>query len=102
MQGRLSQSVGGLRSQGGERCGCSAALVSGLHHHLFLLHYLHEFDPDKCLLGGVERFEPEHGPCHPLDGAMVLFHAIAVSSCFSRTSGPAREGIGLSGEPAMT
>ena len=32
--------------------------------------------PDECPLGRVKRFEPEHGPCHPLHSSMVLFHDI--------------------------
>src|SRR5215510_11954713 len=28
------------------------------------------------ILGCLERFKPQHGPCHPLDTSMILFHHI--------------------------
>src|SRR5262244_4447621 len=31
------------------------------------------FDTDERPLGCLERFEPQHGPCHPLHAAMILF-----------------------------
>jgi hypothetical protein len=37
---------------------------------------LHELNPSQGALGGVERFEPQHGPRDSLDGSMVLFHHI--------------------------
>jgi len=68
--------VWGLRSEGVELFGRSEALVSGLDHHLFLLDHMHEFDTGERPLGCVERFEPQHGPCHPLDCSMVLLDDI--------------------------
>ena len=76
MKGQLPLSVGGLGGQGVELFGRSEALVSGLDHQLSFLDHVHEFDPDERVLGCVKRFEPQHGPCHPLDGSMVLFHDI--------------------------
>ena len=73
---QLPLSVGGLSSQGVEQVGRSEALVSGLHHHLFFLEHVPEFDPDQGVLGCVERFEPQHRPGHPLHPAMILFHNI--------------------------
>src|SRR5215510_15090905 len=35
--------------------------------------HMHEFDTDERSLGCIERFEPQHGPCHPLHASMVLF-----------------------------
>ena len=63
----------GLSSEGVELFGRSAALVSGLDHQLFLLDHMHEFDTDERPLGCIERFEPQHGPCHPLHASMILF-----------------------------
>ena len=76
MKGQLPLSVAGLRGQGVEQFGRSEALFSGLHHHLSFLDHVHEFDPDQGVLGCVERFEPQHRPCHPLHPAMILFHHI--------------------------
>ena len=59
-------SVWGLSSQGVEQFGRSEALVSDLHHHLSFLDHVHEFDPNEGILGCLERFEPQHGPCYPL------------------------------------
>lgn len=61
MKGRLPLSVGGLSGQGIEQFGRGEALVSGLHHYLFFLEHVHEFDPDQGVLGCVERFEPNIG-----------------------------------------
>ena len=44
MKGQLPLSVGGLRGQGIELFGRSAALVSSLNYHLFLLDHVHEFN----------------------------------------------------------
>ena len=76
MQGQLSLSVWGLSGQGVEQFGRSEALVSGLDHQLFFLDHVHEFDPNQRVLGCLERFEPQHGPCHPLDTSMILLHDI--------------------------
>ena len=37
---------------------------------------MHEFDPDERGLRCVKRFEPQHGPGHPLHASMILFHNI--------------------------
>ena len=76
MQGQLPLSVGRLRGQGVEQFGRSEALVSGLYPHLPFLDHVHEFDPDQGVLGCVERFEPQHGPCHPLHPAMILLNGM--------------------------
>ena len=76
MKGQLPLSVWGLRSEGVEQFGRSEALFSGLHHQLSFLDHVHEFDPNQRVLGCVKRFEPQHGPCHPLHSSMVLFHDI--------------------------
>jgi len=78
VKGQLPLSVEGLRGQGVEQFGRSEALCSGLHHHLSFLDHVHEFNPDQGVLGCVERFEPQHRPCHPLHPAMILFHNIRV------------------------
>src|SRR5215510_11419638 len=80
MQGQLPLSGWGLSSQGVEQFGRSEALVSDLHHHLSFLNHVHEFDPDQGVLRCLERFEPQHGPCHPLDTSMILLHH---GSCIS-------------------
>jgi hypothetical protein len=64
--------MSGLGSQGVEQFGRSEALFSGLYHHLPFLDHMHEFDPDQSVLGCLERFEPQHRPCHPLHPAMIL------------------------------
>src|SRR5262244_1743399 len=76
MQGQLPLSGWGLSSQGVEQFGRSEALVSGLHHHLSFLNHVHEFDPDQGVLGCLERFDPQHGPCHPLYTSMILLHHV--------------------------
>ncbi len=76
MKGQLPLSVGGLSGEGVELFGRSEALVSGLDHQLFFLDHVHEFDPDERVLGCVKRFEPQHGPCHPLHSSMILLHDI--------------------------
>jgi hypothetical protein len=58
VKGQLPLSVEGLSGQGVEQFGRSAALVSGLRHHLSFLDHVHEFDPDQGALGCLERFEP--------------------------------------------
>ena len=58
VQGQLPLSVEGLRGQGVEQFGRSAALVSSLNYHLFFLNHVHEFDTDERPLGCLERFEP--------------------------------------------
>ena len=76
MKGQLSLSVGELRSQRVELCGRSEPFVSGLDQQLFLLDHMHELDPNEGVLGCLERFESQHGPCHPLDCSMILLHDI--------------------------
>ena len=76
LKGQLSLSVWGLRGAGAEQFGRSEALFSGLHHQLPFLEPVHEFDSDQGVLGGVERFEPQHRPCHPLYTSMILLHDV--------------------------
>ena len=76
MKGQLRLSVEGLGGQGVEEFGRSEAFVSGLDHQLFLLDHMHELDPNECVLGCLERFASQHGPCHPLDGSMILLHDV--------------------------
>jgi hypothetical protein len=76
MKGQLFLSVSGLRGEGVEQFGHCEALVSGLHPQLPFLDHVHEFDPDQGVLGCVERFKPQHRPCHALDSSMVLFHDV--------------------------
>src|SRR5262245_51922525 len=73
---QLLLSVEGLRGQGVDQFGRSAALVSGLDHQLSFLEHAHEFDPDQRVLSRRKRLEPQHGPGHPLDTSMILFHDI--------------------------
>src|SRR5262249_32468313 len=47
MKGQSPWSVEGLRGQGVEQFGRSAALVSGLHHHLSFLDHVHELNPNQ-------------------------------------------------------
>ena len=76
MKGQLPLSVGGLGGEGVEQFSRSAALVSGLDHHLFLLDHVHEFDTGERPLSCVEHFAPQHRPCDPLDCALILLHDI--------------------------
>ena len=55
--GQLPLSVEGLRGQGVEQFGRSAALSSGLHQHLSFLDHVHEFDTDQSVLSCIERFK---------------------------------------------
>ena len=68
-------SVWRLRGEGVEQFGRREALISGFHH-LSLLEHVHEFDPNQGVLGGIERFESQHGPCHTLYRSMVLLHDV--------------------------
>ena len=36
----------------------------------------HERNPHQGVLGCLERFEPQHGPGHPLDTSMILLHKV--------------------------
>jgi hypothetical protein len=76
MKGQLSLSVRGLRGQSIEQFGRSEVLFSCLYDQLFFLNHVHEFDPDQGILGGVERFKPQHRLCHTLYFSMILFHHI--------------------------
>ena len=69
-------SVWGLSSEGVEQYGRSEALFSDLQPHLSFLDHVYELDADKCVLRCLERFEPEHRPCDPFDGSVVLFHEV--------------------------
>ena len=72
---QLPSSVRGLRGQGVELCGCSAALLNSVFELPFSQH-VHQFDAGEGGLRCVERFEPQHRPCYPLHSAMILFHNI--------------------------
>jgi hypothetical protein len=76
MKGQLPLCVGGLSREGVEQFGRSEALFSSLHHHLSCLEHVHEFDPDQGVLGCIERFEPQHRPCHALYTSMILLHDV--------------------------
>jgi hypothetical protein len=66
----------GLGYQGVELFDCGEAFCPLLPYQLAFLQHVHELDPGQRRLCGLERFEPQHGTRHPLDGAMVLFHYI--------------------------
>ena len=78
-RGALIPSVEGLGGQRVEQFGRSEAFTSKLDHQLFLLDHVHELDPNECVLGCLERFEPQHGPCHPLYTSMILLHDVVYS-----------------------
>jgi hypothetical protein len=82
MQEQLSLSVGGLRGQGIELFGRSEAFVSLLDHQLSFLDHVHEFNADQGVLGCIERFEPQHRPCHPLDCSMILLNGMITNDKF--------------------
>ena len=54
MKGQLPLSVRRLRGERVELFGRSEALFPSLHHHLFFLDHVHEFDPDQRALCRVE------------------------------------------------
>jgi hypothetical protein len=37
---------------------------------------VHEFDTGERPLGCIERFEPQHRPCHAFYSSMILLHNI--------------------------
>jgi hypothetical protein len=76
VKGQLPLSVEGLSGQGVEQFGRSEALGSLLNHQLPFLDHVHEFNPNECVLGCIERFDPQHGPCHPLYTSMILLHNV--------------------------
>lgn len=47
--------------------------IGSVDCELALADHVHELEAGKHVVGGAERFEVEHRPGHPLDGAMVLF-----------------------------
>ena len=51
--------------------GRSEALCSGLNYHLSFLDHVHELDPNKGVLGCLERFEPRHRPDHSCHCSMI-------------------------------
>jgi hypothetical protein len=65
--------VEGLSGQGRELFGRREVLSSLLNDQLPFLEHVHELGPGQRRLCGVERFEPQPGASHPLDGSMVLF-----------------------------
>jgi len=72
----LPLSGGRLGSQGVEQFGRSEPLVPGLEYHLFFPDHVHEFDSNQGVLSCIKRFEPQHGPCHPLYTSMILLHDV--------------------------
>ena len=76
MKGQWPLVVGGLGGQGGEPFGRREVLGSLLNHPLPFLEHVHELDPDACVVGCVERFEPQHGSSAPFDGAMILLDEV--------------------------
>jgi hypothetical protein len=85
VKGQLPLCVEELSGQGVEQCGRSAALVSGLHPHLSFLNHVHEINPNERVLGCLERFKPQHGPCHPLYTSMILFNGLITNDKFCLT-----------------
>jgi hypothetical protein len=75
LKGQLPSSVRGLRGQGVELFGRTAALLNSVFKLPFSQH-VHQFDAGEGGLRCVERFEPQHRPCHPLHSAMILFHDV--------------------------
>ena len=67
-------SVGRFGSQGVAQCGRRAPLVAGLADHLCFLEHVHEVDANQSVVGCRKRFDPYHGPGHPLDTSMLLLH----------------------------
>ena len=88
MKGQLPWSVEELRGQCVEQFGRSAALVSSRHDHLSFFDHVHEVDPDQSALRCIKRFEPQHRPCHALDGSMILLDHIM--QIFDLTNGDGR------------
>jgi hypothetical protein len=43
---------------------------------LALPQHAHELNTGQGTLAGAERFEPQHGPSHPLDGSLALLYQI--------------------------
>jgi hypothetical protein len=82
VKGQLPLSVEGLRGQGVEQFGRSAALVSLLDYQLFFLNHVHEFDTGERPLCCMERFEPQHRSCHPLYPSMILLNGMITNDKF--------------------
>jgi hypothetical protein len=76
VKGQLPLSVEGLSGQGVEQFGRSEALGSLLNHQLPFLDHVHEFNPNECVLGCLEHFEPQHGTGDPLYTSMILLHNV--------------------------
>jgi hypothetical protein len=72
----LTLLVGSLGGQGIALLSRREALASCLNHQLLFLEHMHELNPNRGVLGRLQRFEPQHGTRHPLDGSMVLLHQI--------------------------
>ena len=75
-EGALPLSEGGLSGHSEKLCGRSEGVVSGLDHQLPFLEHVHQFDTNQSRLRRVKRFEPQHGPCYPLDCSIILLHDI--------------------------
>ena len=82
MTGQLPLSVRRLRGESVELFGRSEALVSLLNHQLFFPDHVHEFDSNQGVLSCIKRFEPQHGPCHPLYTSMVLLNGMITNDKF--------------------
>ena len=74
--GQWPLSVWGLRREGVEQFGRSAVLGFFLDLQVFFRDHVHAFDPDQSILSCIERFKPQHRPCHPLNCSMILLHDI--------------------------
>ncbi len=75
LKGQLPSSVRGLRGQGVELFGRTAALLNSVFKLPFSQH-VHQFDADERGLRRVKRFEPEHRTRDPFYSSMVLLHNI--------------------------
>jgi hypothetical protein len=99
----LPVSVGRIGGQAVERFGRSAVLFSGLDHPPSLLNHVHELKTGQHTLGGVVRFAPSPGPCHPPHSLVILFdemvHIFDLPDDEDRAVldmiGPKSRGIGL-------
>jgi hypothetical protein len=76
----------GLGSQGVELFDRGEAFWPVLPYQLAFPQHVHELNPRQGTLGGVERFEPQHGTGDPLHAAMVLLNGLITNDklCMSR------------------
>src|SRR5215510_3881386 len=66
----------GLGGQGIELFGRCETLCLLLNPHLPSFEHVYELHTGEGTLGSVERVEPQHRTCRPLDGSMILLHKI--------------------------